>query len=134
MSISVTLTRKWSRSGETITKSEVITSDGTIDYDGVVDGSEDDLEIEFLLTDPANMKVLYIVGSTDMVITPKDAAAVAGSTIELEGGVAFMWSYTSGLANPFDGTDVATLHVQNLSADDGDLSIRCSKDSTPLTS
>ncbi len=134
MSISVTVTRKWSRSGETISKSETITSDGAIDYDGTVDGSENDLEIEFLLTDPANMKVLYMVASTDMTLTPKDVSNVAGTAIDLNAGIAFEWTYTSGLANPFDGDDVATIHVQNLDADDGALSIRCSKDATPGTS
>jgi len=49
-------------------------------------------------------------------------------------GVPLMWTQSSGLANPFDGANVAALHVANLDADAGAISIRCLKDGTPLTS
>lgn len=134
MSITVTLTRKFSRSGETITKNETITSDGVLDYDGTVDGSESDLQIDFSLTDPTLVKSIYMVASTDMTITPKNLAAASATPIELTANVAMMWSQSSGTSNPFDGANVATLHVANLDAADGTLSIRCSKDATVLTS
>jgi hypothetical protein len=126
-----TITRKWSSAGASLSKAESLTGSGEVNVDQAVDASEPDLLVSYaVLVD--QLRSLYILSTTDIVITPHDSGDSPLDTIELSANIPFEWTYTSGLDNPYSD-DVASLHVENLDATEGLLSMRTLIDASPLT-
>jgi hypothetical protein len=127
-----TITRKWTGSGSTISKDEVVTGSGEQNIDQDVDASASDLLVAFAM-DVSELKSIYMVASSNMVVVPHKASDdTAMTSIDLQKNVPFEWTEGSGLDNPFSN-DIGALHVTNSDDALGTLQIRSLYDSTPTT-
>lgn len=133
MSITHSLTRKWSRTGETITKTESVSADGENNRDVSLTAGQSGLRVEWA-SELALMKSFYAASNRDVIIEAFDSGDLSVGDISISAGGAFMWSEASGEDNPFSD-DVAYLEVTNSDSDDSAVvQIRSLVDATPTTS
>lgn len=128
MAISHEFQFRWTRGGETITKTVSVTSDGEDNRDIDVPNPSTNLAVDFEV-DVSQLKGLYIVSNKALTLKTNSSSSPQ-ETISLAADKPLTW--VSGLGNtlPFAG-DVTSLFVSNASGAAAVLSIRMLFDSTP---
>jgi hypothetical protein len=121
------MTRTWQRGAEKITATEEITVEGEHAVDASLAASTNDIAFA-LAVDVSQMKTLYLYSTTDTTVETNSSSSPANS-ISLQGGVPYLWTSTSGIANPLT-TDVTSLFLSNGEASIASFSLRIGYDAS----
>lgn len=113
--------------GEKLEASEDIVGSRSIDLSETIPGSSTDYLVLYTI-DVSALKYIWIKANAVMTLEFNSSSAPSKS-IQLAAGSAFVWSLTSGEANPFVSTDVTALYVTSTAG--GQLDIRGLVDATP---
>lgn len=118
----------WNRSGETISKTVVMTADGEVNVDTTVNASATDKEVDIAI-DVSSLQSLYIWSDQDVTIQT-NSGSVPADTLTIEADSPLVWYVGCGLDNPL-GTDVTKLYLTNAGGAAATVKIRVLQDVTP---
>ena len=113
MSLTHSITKTWSDSGNSLSKTVTTSSGGEINIsESIADGADQLLAFEL---DVTQLKSLYIVADGALTIEWNDDAGTHGSLV-LAADTPIDWNSTDGSANPLTpiaATDISALYITN---------------------
>lgn len=124
-----TLTMKYARDSEVLSKSVTLTNDGENNIDVSLTASQVDKQVVVGI-DVSTVVSLYILADVASKLEWNNDSGAQGS-ITLAADQPLQWYSGCGMANPLGSTDITGFYATNLDAEAGTIKIRLLQDVTP---